>query len=608
MKRVFLALVALVVGLYGAAALAADPLPSAVVKALGAPSRKAEVALLEEAVQTTTDPTLLPWILLYAGEARRLNDEPGLARSHFERVAGDFPSHRARNPAILGMAVVDAGRAPNGNTRATLELIGEENVPDTMNADRFLLLARAQAREGAPADAVGALLEKAQGYAHGDKEVSKRIGREVAALQAGAAGSDSAPALPSGPGDQIAIEEIRAALAAGRMPDVQRMSEAFATRYADSPHAREAAYALRRATSGRAPVAGRVAVLLPLTGEYAQPAASLKSAIELANQRITPRAELKFYDTGDKAEGCSAVLEKAVLTDGAVLAIGPLQREMALACAPTAQALRVPLLTLTSSLEPLAAGDQVFHTFPATENQIAALLTEARDTRNMTRFAILHPTTSYGENAAAAFTAMAQARGATVVRSKSYAPDTKDFRNVAQGIVPAGGAPDFDALFIPDAYPRVALLASALAYQEIPVGAFRPDRDDVPIILLGLNAWHNDELAARGGKYVQDCLFVDAFDPRAADPAIAAFVDAWEAQGAGPPTVVEAVGYDTMLLAGAALAKGGPDLAAALAAAQPTGSVTGVVGFDETRDARRVWRMFTVTRDGVVPLAAPSAP
>ena len=263
---------------------AADPLPSSVTKALAATSRRAEVAMLEEACTTTTDPTMLPWVELYAGEARRLNGEPALARAHFERVAGDFPAHRAKNPAVLGMALVDAGGAASGNVLATLQLIADDNVPDTMNADRYLLVAQARAREGAPATDVAGLAQRAVKFAASDKEQSKRINKAVADLPSPEPAA-APPPVPSGPADQVAITQIRAAIASGDFPTASRLAAAFPTTYAGSPYLKEASYAGKRAAKGVRTDPKRVVVLLPLSGEYAQPGSALKAAIELAADR-----------------------------------------------------------------------------------------------------------------------------------------------------------------------------------------------------------------------------------------------------------------------------------------------------------------------------------
>jgi hypothetical protein len=157
----------------------------------------------------------------------------------------------------------------------------------------------------------------------------------------------------------------------------------------------------------------------------------------------------------------------------------------------------------------------------------------------MSRFAILYPLTPYGEAARDLFASAAQAKGASIARAIGYAEDSKDFLKVAQDLGqkddPARAAEwadarnaarrdgedlhkatipprtDFDAIFIPDNHRRVPLVASALAYEEFPVGTFKPHRDDRPIVLLGLNAWDQESFPRDGGKYVQNCLFVDAF-------------------------------------------------------------------------------------------------
>ena len=53
----------------------------------------------------------------------------------------------------------------------------------------------------------------------------------------------------------------------------------------------------------------------------------------------------------------------------------------------------------------------------------------------------------------------------------------------------------------------------------------------------------------------QNGIFVDAFDAKSLDPAVAKFVEGW--RGDGAPSVVDAIGYDSLLLAAGALAKGG---------------------------------------------------
>jgi hypothetical protein len=164
---------------------------------------------------------------------------------------------------------------------------------------------------------------------------------------------------------------------------------------------------------------------------------------------------------------------------------------------------------------------------------------------------------------------------------------------------------DYDAIFNPDGYQRSALLASALAFEEFPIGSFRPHRDDVGLGLVGLNAWNNPEWARRGADYVQDSLFVDAFflgDRRA---VVQDFVEKWKGRGKGDPSVVEAVGWDALKVAAAALKADGPDVATNLLAVDVTDGISGLHGFTPERAARRDWTLLTVRDGAVAPLYAP---
>lgn len=300
-------------------------------------------------------------------------------------------------------------------------------------------------------------------------------------------------------------------------------------------------------------------------------------------------------------------------------------------CAPAAQALRVPMVTMSSSAEGLSAGDHVFRGYLSVDQQVAALLDEAMGVRAMQRFAILHPQNAFGESAAAAFEAAVTARGGAVVFKQSYAPDQKDYTAVAKAfgrkdfkaragefarirndIVAHGGDPkkatlppvvDYDALFIPEKYQATALLASALAFEEFPVGGFRPHREPKGVMLLGLNAWNNDDLARRAQRYVEGSMLVDAFDADSQDPAVVDFVTAWKARTGAVPGVIEAIGYDTGRLVTSAVAAGGG--LEGLRAAQVAAPVAGTSGVGADRQVTRRLRVLSLSEEGVVPMPPP---
>lgn len=616
----------LLLGLALLAGLTAARLPSVVDEAVGMRNRTAGAQLLDDAARDASG-TERAWLQLYAAELHRLAGDAD-ARAAFAAIVEQDPDSPAREPAQLGLAVIDAQAAPSGNTLAALGLFSDKNVPDTLNADRYLLLARARAEAG-DADAARSFGAKAEKYAADHKDVSRRVAKGLATLDA-----PTEPAATKGPADLQAIERVRAAIAAGDLAKAGELGAAFAKDFPDSPFAAEAGWAQRRADGGARPDPLLVAVLLPSSGTYAIPAQSLRTAFELGNEHAGSPVRLAFFDTAGSPDQCVKVLEQAVIRQGASVVLGPLLKDEAAKCAPAAQAMHVPMITLTSSEEVLAAGDQVYRAFPSTEQLVDALVDEAYDVRGLKRYAILAPTTPFGENVTRVFTAAVTSRGGTVNATVTYDPNAKDFRAPAKVLgkkdykaragefsrlrseaerkrqdpdkVVLPPLIDYDAIFIPDSYQRVALIASALAFEEFPVGRFRAHAEDTPLPLLGLNAWNNDELARRGGNYVLDSIFVDAFDPHGTDAPTNRFVDAWRDRSQADPTVVEAAAYDTIRLVGAACALGG-DHAAALAKVELPDPVSGAVKFGEDRQVVRKWELLTVTKEGIRPLSAPEA-
>lgn len=612
--------------------LAAGP-PPVVKKAAQAGSPAAAAELLEEALPSAS-PDDQGWLLLYDAEFLRLSGRDDLARPVFQKVAEEYVTHPAKEPAVVGLAVIDARGNAGGNTLATLSLVAEAGVPGSLNADRWLLVARAEAAAGASTKAREAL-RRAETSARGSFAAS-RVAKAAAELRAqwGSAAPSAAPA-DTRPPDLVAIEKIRADLAASRFDEVLASAASFQARHADSPFLAEADYAARRAEKRKPVRRDIVGVALPLSGEYALPGGQLRDAIKLSAEALGGLNVVVFDTRGDPAN-CQAGLESLVIDQGAAVVLGPLTRDEALSCAPVAQALHTPMLTFTSAEEVLAAGDQVFRPYPSVGEQVSALLDALMGGRGWGRFAILHPTNNFGEGAARTFSAAVAARGGTVSAVLGYDPSATDFRSVGKAlgkkdykarasefaatkaaVARAGGNPDkaslrpiidYDAIFVPDSYQRSALLASALAFEEFPIGGFRPHADDQPLGLVGLNAWNNPEWPRRGGSYVHDSIFVDAYWVGSDNPGSRDFLRRWRDRGKGDPSVVEAVGWDALRVAAAALAAEGPDLATNLLAVDLVDSASGLHGFTPERTGRRDWTMLTVRDDAVRPLYESALP
>jgi branched-chain amino acid transport system substrate-binding protein len=600
--------------------------------------RMAAIRLLEDEIKSgRNDPSVHPWALLHAGEQRRLSKDPKQARAWFETLANRYPTHLLKDPAILGMAIVDAEAALSGNTIATLQLMGDQNVPDTMNADRYRILARLGASEGTPKPKVRAMARKSIEYASSDAGVLERVRRDLIDLL------DSAPihnnVEPTGSPEEIALKRARAALQEGNFERVTSQSEGAIETWPASAHLAEFQYLIRRAANGNKTVAGRVGVLLPQTGDYATASTQLQQVIHLANENAGSPIELIFGDTQGTLEGTNAEIERLIIDEGCVAILGPLLKANGDEAAQRAQAMRTPLLTLTQGGDPTAAGGFAFRGLMTLSHQIDALLEHAFTNEGHSRFAVLHPEDGYGTSARDLFTAAVTKRGGTVVNVVGYATDTTDFLKAAQELggkhleerkselwqmrreakrldqdedkVMLPPTVNFDAIFIPDNHRRVVLVTSALAYEEFPVGSFRKHVDEQPLQLLGLNAWNNEKLATNGRKYVQDSAFVDAFWVNDIQLEVQSFVETFQAILERSPRVIDALAWDATRLLTAAVLEGGDDREAiqeAMGSVEIDDPVAGGRRFNADREVDRRFHVLTIKREGIVLWTPPPPP
>jgi hypothetical protein len=93
---------------------------------------------------------------------------------------------------------------------------------------------------------------------------------------------------------------------------------------------------------------------------------------------------------------------------------------------------------------------------------------------------------------------------------------------------------DFDALFIPDASKKAALIIPHLAYYDI---------ED--IYLLGTNLWHSENLPAMSRSFIQDAIMTDGFFAAGKKPHVVWFSNAFEKTFGEKPGFIEAVAYDS---------------------------------------------------------------
>jgi ABC-type branched-subunit amino acid transport system substrate-binding protein len=510
-----------------------------------------------------------------------------------------------------------------------------------MNADRYRLLARIAADEGSNPSQVKEYVRKAVVFSQGDASVEARVRAYLADLLSTEQSSGLADAPPAGsPGaEEASRDRVIAALDSGEHARVIDMGERFLATWPDSPWERQIGYAVKRAQAGDKVVAGKIGVLLPLTGEFSPAGKRIKQDIELAVDRGGGRVQLVWIDAAAEGSSASEHIEKLVLEDGVVAVLGPLLKDHVMEAAETAQAIGVPMVALSQSQKPTEAGELVFRGFLPLEQQVDALLEHAMGERGWDSFAVLHPQSPYGESTRDLFAAAVERKGGKVASVVSYPPDAKDFLEAARELGQkdykgdrasewyrlradakrAGEDLDklvlppkveYDAIFIPDNWRRVSLVASSLAYEEFAVGDFRPHRHAERVPLLGLNGWNHPRIVETGGQYVQKAVFVDAFDARSKDSAVQDFVADYKQALGRRPGVIDAVTWDATRLLMAAVVAGGPDRNAVreeLTEARLTNPVAGGGRFGDDREVDRVLVVLTVADERIRPWVAPEA-
>jgi len=349
---------------------------------------------------------------------------------------------------------------------------------------------------------------------------------------------------------------------------------------------------LTRMTREGEPRTCTIGCLLPLTGKYGRFGTSVLNAMLLGARAFeSPEAtgssiRLLIRDTrGDPEVAAQQVRELA--EDPRVMGIvGPLRAAVAFACAREAQELSVPMVTLTQREEVASVGDYVFQNGLTVRQQVETLVEFVMEEMGFASFAVLYPNDAYGKLSRDLLENKVLEMGGEVVSVVPYEDGETDFQDEirllvgqeflqemrrrekererekrveegfevtlegegSEGAAQGGEAeldeeeeeplmPPFQVLFIPDHYRKVALIAPHLAFYEVN-----------EITLLGTNAWNSTQLVELAGEYVRDAIFADGFFAESSIAYVREFVEDYLRAFQTVPRVLEAQGYDSLLM------------------------------------------------------------
>jgi branched-chain amino acid transport system substrate-binding protein len=316
-----------------------------------------------------------------------------------------------------------------------------------------------------------------------------------------------------------------------------------------------------------------IGAVLPLTGKNSKVGQKALRGLQLGLGIFGPnksRYKLSVVDSEGNPEIARRVFKNMIMVDHPIAVVGSLLSKTALPVAAKAQEFGVPTIGLSQKSGITEAGNFVFRNSVTSEMQVARLVQIAMTQRKMTKFAILYPNDAYGVEFANLFWDEVLARGGQITGVQTYDPKETDFRGPVKRLVgtyfvesreaeynlrfqawkskqknPSSTRDmvkdilppiiDFEAIFIPDGTKALGQIAPMLAYNDI-------DK----VTLIGTNLWNMGGLVDRGGKFVENCLFVDSPSP---DPKRDGFATANFKKTFGyDPDSFELQAYDTGLI------------------------------------------------------------
>jgi branched-chain amino acid transport system substrate-binding protein len=371
-----------------------------------------------------------------------------------------------------------------------------------------------------------------------------------------------------------------------------------------------------------------IGCLLPLSGPYAIYGQEVLNGIQLGMGLWNPfesgqGIELVIKDTRGETEDAIRAVEELVREERVIAIIGPLASKAMLGAARKAQEWGVPILTLTQKEDITAEGEMVFRNYLTPSREIQSLVEKAINGLGLKRFAIFYPDNRYGQTSMSLFWDRVDELGGTITSAESYDPDETDFaveikkmvglhywrprlieqtvrhdnqmrwENEVQEKHPSEENPapivDFDAIFIPDAPQRVALIAPQFPFYNI-----------FDVRLLGTRLWQSPELIDQARDYVNGAIFPVAFFAEGQSGGLEEFVELYRDNYESEPTDMAAIGYDTIRLLKAVMNDGEGvhtrrGLQRRLILYDGLNGVTGKISFDEQGEVEKSPTLLTIS-------------
>lgn len=400
-----------------------------------------------------------------------------------------------------------------------------------------------------------------------------------------------------------------------------------------------------------------IGVVLPLSGKYEPIGRALLDGIELGMK--DSKVRLAVRDSEGEPEPALRAFEDLAQNERAIAVLGGVTPGEAAALGRRADELGIPLLTFSKQEDITSSGSTTFRHMVTLAAQAKAMARFSTCELGLKSFAVLGPDDANAHQLTQVFSAAVRGEGAQIEPPLVYPPEQTNFTKEARKLSGRDGLeqrPDFiarrkeilreesdpyrqrkalekaraslppnvgfQALFLPDSWKTVSLIAPAFAVEDVVTNAC--DEEDMrrirattgrralpSITLLGWGGWQSPEspegkpaLLARGGKFMHCAYYVDGFFAGSARPATRRFVEAFRAaHGGRAPNFLNAYAYDSAQMFRRVVEQGAPtdsDRFRDLLADLPEhDGATGPAAFDSDREARTPLFILQITPEGI---------
>lgn len=326
----------------------------------------------------------------------------------------------------------------------------------------------------------------------------------------------------------------------------------------------------------------KLAVIAPLTGDFAQYGEAYRTAVELTVSQVNAAGGIDgkmlaydiFDDKNDARE--SATLAGRIAADDSYIAVvGPFASTCALACAPILQNAGIVEMCPTCTHPDLTStGDYIFRGAITSELEAPIFADVTLNKLDAKRVGIIYTQDDWGITTEQEYAAKLEELGGTVVIAESYiSGSTRDFTPILTKIANE----DIELLFVAAMYNDSAMILEQLKQLGYE-GRFK---------IQGTGSLYTDEFLELAGDNAEGMYITASF--YAANPAenVQQFVSEYTEMFGSEPNLFAASVYDGVGLIVEALRNGATDrqsLRDNLAAIKDYQGVTGNASFNENRD------------------------